>query len=57
MTETPEPDSSALPEQDIGDDTESIPGAGPVSAGDAPPEPDAQTDTGGPDSQLAPNKD
>ena len=60
MTQTPqnpEPESAPLPEGDIGDDRESIPGAGPVSAGDEPPEPDAQSDTGGPDTQLSPNKD
>ena len=60
MTETPEnpdPISTPLPETDIGDDREAIPGVGPTAAGEEPPEPDGRSDTGGPDTQLSPNKD
>ena len=59
MSETPQnpsPESAALPDQDIGDDRESIPGTGPVAAGDVPPEPDAQSDTSGPDSHCRPTR-
>ena len=60
MTETPqnpEPESTPLPDTDIGESRQSIPGVGPTAAGDQPPEPDAHEDTGGPDTQLSPDKD
>ena len=60
MSETPlnpKPGRTAMPDTDIGDDEGAIPGVGPTDAGEEPPEPDADEDTGGPDSQLSPNKD
>ena len=59
MTETPQnpdPDSAPLPAEDIGDDRGAIPGVGPTTPGEVPPE-GAGDETGGPDVQLAPDKD
>ncbi len=52
----PDPELTSLPETDIGDDREAVPGVGPTSAGEVG---GASTgdDTGGPDTQLAPDKE
>ncbi len=58
MSQTPQdpsPESTPLPDTDIGDDRGAAPGTGPV-ADDLPTE-GAGDETGGPDTQLSPNKD
>jgi hypothetical protein len=51
----PDPTQAPLPEADPGDAAGTTPGLDPDSVGE-PPEPDEQ-DPGGPDTQIAPEKD